>query len=356
MPLIAHFDLPSFERLRQDGEIIMSAEQARSQDIREIHIGLLNMMPDAALAATERQFFRLIGGSNHIVQFYVHPFSLKEIPRSKKGRAYIDQYYETVEDIKRDGLDGLIITGANVTQPDLSAEPFWEPLSDIIDWAYENVTSTLCSCLATHAVMQFRHGQKRRRLPEKRWGVYEHHVVERYHPLITGVNTRFDVPHSRFNEVGRDQFEQAGLNVLVESEEAGVHLAVSEDGFRVVYFQGHPEYDTISLLKEYKREILRFVDGEREDYPPVPEHYFSEQIHAVMDEYYEKVLIAKSRNTEIPDFPEEFVKRSLDNTWRDTAEAVLNNWVGKIYHLTNQDRKLPFMEGVDPSDPLGIKA
>lgn len=355
MPLVAHSNLPSFDRLSREGEIIMSPETARVQDIREIHIGLLNMMPDAALTATERQFFRLIGGSNHVVQFYVHPFTLDEIERSDEGRAYVKQYYETFDDVQRDGLDGLIITGANVTEPDLSAEPFWEPLSRIVDWAYENVTSTLCSCLATHAVMQFRHGQSRYRLPEKCWGVFNHRVQDRRHPLVTGVNTRFDVPHSRFNQIDRSQFEQAGLDVLVESEEAGVHLAVSEDGFRVVYFQGHPEYDTISLLKEYKREVMRFVNHQRDDYPPFPEHYFGPQVQAVFNEYYLKVIAARDKGLALPEFPENFVVDSLDNTWGDTAEAVINNWVGKIYQLTNQERKKPFMEGIDPANPLGLK-
>lgn len=355
MPLVAHSNLPSFDRLVKEGEIIMSPERARLQDIREIHIGLLNMMPDAALTATERQFFRLIGGSNHIVQFYVHPFTLDEIERSKEGREYVKQYYETFDDIKRDGLDGLIITGANVTQPDLSAEPFWNPLSKIVDWAYENVTSTLCSCLATHAVMQFRHGQSRSRLPEKCWGVFNHKVVDRDHPLVNGVNTRFDVPHSRFNQITRQQFEQAGLNVLVESAEAGVHLAVSEDGFRVVYFQGHPEYDTISLLKEYKREVMRYIQGERAGYPPFPAHYFCLQTQAVFSEFADKVEQAKAKGGAMPEFPEQFALARLDNTWGDTAEAVINNWVGRVYQLTNQDRKMPFMEGVNPDDPLGIR-
>ncbi|MDH5544718.1 MAG: homoserine O-succinyltransferase [Gammaproteobacteria bacterium] len=355
MPLVAHSNLPSFDRLRCDGEIIMSPERARMQDIREIHIGLLNMMPDAALSATERQFFRLIGGSNHVVQFYVHPFSLKEIDRSSEGQAYIDQYYESFDDIKREGLDGLIITGANVTKPDLSAEAFWEPLSEIMSWAYDNVTSTLCSCLTTHAVMQFRYGQVRRRLSEKRWGVFPHRVIDRLHPLVTGVNTRFDVPHSRFNEITREQFEQSGLNVLVESEEAGVHLAVSEDGFRTVFFQGHPEYDTISLLKEYKREVKRYFVGDLDEYPPVPRHYFSKQVKAVADEFRAMVENAKRKKLQFPDFPEQFIEATLDNTWRDTAEAVINNWVGKIYQLTNQNRLLPFMEGVDPANPLGLE-
>lgn len=354
MPLVANSGLPAFERLREEGETVVPNDLAVRQDIRELHIGLLNMMPDKALAATERQFFRLVGESNQIAQFYMHPFTLPELARGPDATTHISQFYETFDKIKADGLDGLIITGANVTQPDLALEPFWEPLIKVIDWAYENVTSTLCSCLTTHAVMQFRYGKKRRRLPQKCWGVYPHRVMNKKHPLVAGVNTRFDVPHSRYNEVGRDQFNEAGVPVLAESA-AGVHLAVSEDLFRMIFFQGHPEYDTVSLLKEYKREIGRFLNGHRDDYPPFPEHYFALRSQAVLDEYQERVVAAKNKGDPAPAFPENLVAGRLDNTWHDTAEAIINNWVGKIYQITNLDRRYPFMEGVDPNDPLGLK-
>jgi homoserine O-succinyltransferase len=203
--------------------------------------------------------------------------------------------------------------------------------------------------------LQFRHGQKRRRLPAKRWGVYQHCVVDARHPLVNDVNTCFDVPHSRFNEISRDQFAAADLPVLVESQEAGVHLAVSRDGFQTVYFQGHQEYDTHSLLKEYKREVNRFAQGEREDYPPFPEHYFDRQTQAILDEYQERLRAALQRSTKLPEFPEALITGRLHNTWHDTAEAVVGNWIGKVYQITNADRKLPFMEGVNPDDPLGLR-
>ncbi len=355
MPLVASSDLPTFERLRAEGETVVPREVAVHQDIRELHIGLLNMMPDAALAATERQFFRLVGESNQIAQFYMHPFTLEELPRGPEGRAHVERYYETFEQIKEQGLDALIITGANVTQPDLSLEPFWEPLIEVIDWAYENVTSTLCSCLATHAVLQFRYGQKRRPLGFKRWGVYPHRVVDRRHPLVADVNTLFDVPHSRFNQIDREQFERAGLHVLVESEVAGVHLAVSEDLFRLVFFQGHPEYDTVSLLKEYKREVTRYVRGERPDYPPLPENYLRPREQAILEEHKEQLLAARARGAPPPELPESLVAARLDNTWHDTAEAVIDNWIGKVYQLTHLDRRIPFQDGVDPNDPLGLR-
>jgi homoserine O-succinyltransferase len=355
MPLVAHSGLPTFERLRQAGAAVIPAGRALHQDIRELHIGLLNMMPDAALEATERQFFRLVGESNQIAQFYLHPFSIPELPRGPKGRDHVERYYEPFEHIREQGLDALIITGANVTHPDLSAEPFWHPLAEVVEWAAENVTSTLCSCLATHAVLQMRHGQTRRRLPGKRWGVYRHHVVDRTHPLVFDVNTCFDVPHSRFNQIDREQFEAAGLKVLVESEEAGVHLAVSEDLIRMVYFQGHPEYDTISLLKEYKREVMNFIAGQRGDYPPFPENYFRPRLRALLGEYRARVEQALAGGAEPPPFPEALVTGSLDNTWHDTAESVVNNWIGKVYQITHFDRRKPFLDGIDPEDPLGLR-
>lgn len=355
MPLVANSELPAFERLSQEGETVISRDAALHQDIRELHVGLLNMMPDAALAATERQFFRLVGESNQIAQFYMHPFTLKELQRGPEGAAHVERYYESFEQVKEHGLDALIITGANVIGPELSEQPFWAPLIEVIDWAWENVTSTLCSCLATHAVMEFRYAQKRRHLGFKRWGVYSHRVVDRLHPLVKGVNTRFDVPHSRFNDISREQFEEAGLQVLAESDAAGTHLAVSEDGFRLVFFQGHPEYDIISLLKEYKREVVRFARGERDDYPPLPENYFRLQSQAVLAEHQAQVLAARARGEQVPPLPEALLCRSLDNTWHDTAEAVINNWIGTVYQVTHHDRRLPFKDGVDPSDPLRLR-
>lgn len=352
MPLVEYSTLPTFTRLKGEGESIVSSDIARHQDIRELHIGLLNMMPDAALEATERQFFRLIGESNQIAQFYVHPFSLNELPRGQQGQDHVTRYYQNFDEIRDKGLDALIITGANVTQPDLDKEVFWKPLIEVIDWAYENVTSTICSCLATHAVLEFRYQQKRQRLLNKRWGVFSHNVVDRKHPLVSGVNTRFDVPHSRFNEISKQQFNQAGLKVLVEDETAGVHLAVSEDLFRLVFFQGHPEYDAISLLKEYKRELVRFVDKKSKHYPPFPDYYFNQQSRAILNEYKESLLTAKRS---IGDFPEALLLRHLDNTWHDSAEAVINNWIGKVYQTTNKQRNLPFMDGIDKNNPLNLK-
>ncbi len=354
MPLVAHTDLPTFQRLLDEGEEILTPDRATHQSIRELHIGLLNIMPDAALEATERQFFRLVGACNQIAQFHVHPFTIEGLERSPAAWEHIHKYYESFEQIKQDGLDALIISGANVTHEHLQDEPFWQPLTEVFDWAKQNVTSILCSCLATHALIQNCFGIERTRLPAKRWGVFSHKVVDRSHPLVAETNTRFDVPHSRFNEIFQRDMEKCGLKVLVASEEAGVHLAVSPDGFRIVFFQGHPEYDDISLLKEYKREVLRYYSDDREDYPPYPDHYFNEDVQALLADYSEHVKLAKISGQALQPMPEAEIVKHLDITWRDSAKAVFNNWLGKIYQITNEDRRLPFMDGINPDNPLNL--
>ncbi|MCB1556799.1 MAG: homoserine O-succinyltransferase [Alphaproteobacteria bacterium] len=347
MPLVANSTLPTYERLRQEGRTVLDPARASHQDIRELHIGFLNMMPDAALEATERQFYRRIGESNQIAQFHMRPFTLPELPRGAKAQEHIARYYEPFEKLAEEGLDALIVTGANVQGADLTAEPFWRPLEEILGWAWDNVTSTLCSCLATHAVVQQRYGQARRPLPAKRWGVYGHTVTDRSHPLVRATNTLFDVPHSRWNEITRAQFEAAGLSVLVESQEAGVHLAVSPDGLRLVCMQGHPEYDIESLLKEYKREVLRFQAGDCPAYPPFPVNTFGPKAQAVLEEYEDQLRAGLA-----PDFPEAVLTPLLENTWRDTARTMIGNWIGTVYQTTNVDRRKQFMENIDPNDPI----
>jgi len=354
MPLVAHTDLPSFQRLLAEGEDILSPERASQQHIRELHIGLLNMMPDAALEATERQFFRLVGACNQIAQFHIHPFTISGLARSPQAQAHIDRYYDSFEQIKQEGLDALIISGANVTHDHLSEESFWQPLTEVFDWASKHVTSVLCSCLATHALIEYRYGIKRTPQASKRWGVFSHKVLHRTHPLVAEINTRFDVPHSRFNEIYQKDIEAQGLIVLAAGVEAGVHLAVSADGIRTVFFQGHPEYDDISLLKEYKREVMLYYQGQRNNYPPYPENYFNHDIKRILSRYEKHIKRARDQQIGIDEFPEELIIEHLDNTWRDTAKAVFNNWLGKVYQITNQDRRLPFMTGIDPDNPLNL--
>jgi homoserine O-succinyltransferase len=355
MPLVAHSSLPTFRDLRDQGHEVLTLDRAVHQDIRELHIGFLNMMPDAALRATERQFIRLVGSCNRIAQFFVYPFSLPALDRSEESLGYIERYYSDFDRLRDAGLDALIITGANVANPELENEPFWQPLMEVVEWAWDNVASMLCSCLATHAVLKHFHGIDRRPLPQKRWGVYSHRVSAKRHPLLRDINTRFDVPHSRYNDISRAQFEAAGLTVLAESADGGVHMAASPDQFRVFYMQGHPEYDANSLLKEYRRELYRYASRERDRPPPLPRNYFLGEAERIALEALEAAARAREAGSAYDDTLEADVEGLLDNTWGDTAKAIINNWLGLVYGLTNLDRKKQFMPGVDPDDPLSLK-
>lgn len=351
MPLIKNSTLPTFDRLISEGRQVMDAQRAQKQDIRELHIGFLNMMPDAAMEAAERQFFRLIGESNRIVQIHLHPFTVPIVKRGAEAQNHIDTHYETFEQVKADGLDGLVITGANEeTNPHVSDEGFWAPLKEVLAWAHENVTSTICSCLASHAALTYAYGQTPSWRDDKRWGVYKHKVMLPDHPMVKGMNTVFDVPHSRYSEITHGQFEKAGMKILVESAQAGVHLATSKDGFRLICMQGHPEYDVFSLLKEYRREVTNFIEGKRNDYPPFPEHYFNEAAEELAARYKNAVLDGNTKDA----FPEDSIHALLDNTWADSARSSLAAWVGLVYQITHVDRRKPFMDGIDPNNPLGL--
>ncbi len=355
MPLVAHTTLPTFDLLKRSGKEILDINQAHDQDIPELHIGFLNLMPDSAFKATERQFLHLAGSSNHKIHYYVHPFSIDGVVRDEATLEYINSYYTSFDELKRSGLDALILTGTNPANPTLELEPFWEPLGEVIDWATNKVTSMMCSCLAVHAIVKHKHNIERKPLHKKRWGVYRQQIASSNHPLLKDIHSPFDVPHSRNNDISAEQLNAAGFEILVQGMNSGVHMAVSQDMFQMVYLQGHPEYDKISLLKEYKREVIRYFNGARPIFPDNPENYFSPDIDKIIRHYRKEVTNALEKGHQLPAFPEAEIEPFLENTWRDTGEAIFNNWLGLVHQLTHTDRHFPFKEGIDSDDPLKIK-
>jgi homoserine O-succinyltransferase/O-acetyltransferase len=195
-----------------------------------------------------------------------------------------------------------------------------------------------------------------RPLAAKRWGVYPHRVVAPDHPLLLGANTRFDVPHSRWNEVTSAQLRDVGIRVLVESVEGDFHLGTSADGIRTVYLQGHPEYDAVSLLKEYRRELDRFLAGELDALPPTPANYLTPRGGPHRPRARRAMLRARDAGHVGPGVPRggggPASRHDLDRHGPD----LFNNWLGLIYRLTDVQRGVPFMPSVDPDDPLAFLA
>ena len=329
MPLVQHNDLPSFERVRLEGVQTLTPADIDSS-LPSLRVGFLNMMPDQAIAATERQFLRLLSAHER-VNTYFYPFTIAGINRSDQAMEHVEKFYVDVSSLYSMQVDALVITGANVTQPLLVNEPFWAGLETILRWAAKNVRSTLCSCLATHAAAKVFYGIDRRHLSRKCWGVFEHEVVAPEHALMKGVESNFVMCHSRFNDVSGKALTENNVIVLIQSAEVGVQMAVDEK-LGMLYFQGHPEYDDISLLKEYKREIIRFANGQREDYPPTPTGYFSPTALNVAREYQQQLLSSVDRIDALAKFPETKLQSQVSNQWRHVSQLLFKNWIHTLTH------------------------
>ena len=289
-------------------------------------IALLNMMSDAALKATDKQFTRLFSGAE------LSCFTYPQIERSEEAAAYVNENYKSEDEIKSWHPDAMVITGANVSDPDLETQPFWDPLQSTMDWSLKNTRSTLCSCLASHAVMQFRYHKKRRPLKQKIWGVYDHRVIMPEHPLAIDLTALVPVPQSRHNEVSAGQFQDAALDVIMIHTHARVHLAANRDN-SLVLMQGHPEYDKVSLLKEYKREVGLFASGDRENFPPLPDNIMDDAGVELMFAHGKLVREAVSAGLKVPEFPESEVEKHLHESWKPAAELVFKNWLELVRQL-----------------------
>jgi len=310
--------------MRSEGVDVRSPDQL-DDSLPAIKIGFLNMMPDTALAATERQFLRLLA-SNSEVNCYFYPMNIVGVERSELARLHTNKYYTDFDGLKLIGIDALVITGANVSQPILQDELLWPELIEVLNWTRSNVRSTVCSCLATHAALKVFYDIDRKHLREKCWGVFAHNALQTEHPLLENVDANIMMCHSRFNDISQNEFTSQNIEVLIDSDQAGVQLACEED-MKVVYFQGHPEYDDISLLKEYKREIIRYLAGLREDYPPVPKNYFNQSALEVIEQFKQLVQSSTSSEGLIESFPEDKLNQALDDPWKKSAQAVFANWM-----------------------------
>ncbi len=236
-------------------------------------IGLINNMPDSALQATERQFMQLLRAAAGNVRIHFHCFSLPSVRRSQLAQSRIDRQYTDIADLGRLQIDGLIVTGAEPNAATLPEEPFWQDLTDIVDWAETNTRSTIWSCLAAHVAVLHLDGIERQRLNAKCSGVYDCSAVTDDW-LTRDVPSPLKISHSRLNELRASDLVARGYQLLTRSPGAGVDIFAKELRSHFIFFQGHPEYDALSLQREYLRDISRYLAGEQDTYPAVPSGYF----------------------------------------------------------------------------------
>lgn len=290
-----------------------------------IRVALINNMPDAALEDTELQFFELLEGAADGIVVRMKLFSLPGIPRGERGEQHLAGFYHGIEDLWTSRFDAVIMTGTEPQRPDLRDEPFWPALTDVLHWAERNTASTILSCLAAHAGVLYSDGVARHPLTDKRFGVFEcERTVE--HPLTGRIEDQMSFPHSRWNDLREGDLTSSGYVALTRSE-AGVDLFVKKKSRSLfVHFQGHPEYGVRTLLKEYRRDIRRFIHHERETYPSMPHGYFDAQAAEVLGEFREKALSSRDPD-QMAGFPEEEIRSRLQKTWHSSALCVYRNWL-----------------------------
>jgi homoserine O-succinyltransferase len=301
----------------------------RSAAAEPVRIALVNNMPDSALEDTELQFCELLENAAGGIPVELHLFSLPDLARGDRGRQHIAAYYSSAADLSKSRFDGAIITGTEPLQPDLRDEPYWSSLAGVLDWAAENTASTVLSCLAAHAGVLYSDAIARNRLPDKQFGVFSHQHAAN-HELTRGIPESVRIPHSRWNEVREADLLAGGYTILTKAPKAGVDLFVKKrKNSLFVHFQGHPEYSTLTLLKEYRRDIRRYLRQERETYPTMPEGYFGSHARQILNEFRAEAL--KDRNVErIADFPEAAIVDSLEHSWKSSAAGIYRNWLNYL--------------------------
>ena len=240
-----------------------------------VYVGLVNNMPDAAMRATELQFARLLKEAAGSMDVRLRLFSLSGIPRGEQARSRMEGFYDDAGFLQASNVDALIVTGAQPATDDLRDEPYWPQLAHLIDWAEIGTISTLFSCLAAHAAVLHLDGVPRRPLAKKLSGLYQTARVED-DPLFFGLPLESPVPHSRRNDIAEDDLAARGYRVLSRLSNGQADLFTREPPghSRFVFLQGHPEYDSGTLGREYLRDMGRFLSGEAPAAPALPENYF----------------------------------------------------------------------------------
>ena len=297
MPIRVQNDLPVKEILERENIFVMDEKRATSQDIRPLKVGLLNLMP--LKEDTELQILRSL--SNTPLQVDVVFVNVSSHESKNTSTSHINKFYVPFKDIKKQRFDGFIITGAPVEQMPFEEVDYWEELKEIMEWTKTHVTSTVHLCWGAQAALYYHFGINKVQLDAKVFGVFEHRVQNRKTPLVRGFDDVFLAPHSRHTTVPTEWIKaEERITVLAESDEAGVFLAMADEG-KQIYVMGHPEYDRVTLHNEYMRDKNKGLEIE------VPKNYYPD------DNCENKPLL----------------------TWRSHANNFYTNWINYyVYQAT----------------------
>lgn len=300
MPVRVPDTLPAIEDLKQENIFVIGEKRALSQDIRPLHIAVVNLMP--LKQSTETDLLRLL--SNTPLQINLDLVLPSGHKWKNTPESHLNQFYKPFETIADKKYDGMIITGAPVETIAFEAVDYWSRLQYIFDWSRSHVTSTVYICWAALAGLYHNYGIQKYPLDKKISGVYSHRVLNAKNPLMRGFDDIFYAPHSRYFEIRKnDILATKGLEILSESDECGVYIVMARNG-REIYITGHSEYAPLTLDAEYRRDLKKGLN------PDIPRHYY-------LDDDPQKPPIVR---------------------WRSHANLLFSNWLNYfVYQETPYD-------------------
>ena len=264
MPVKIPSTLPAAKVLAEENIFVIDERQAELQDIRPLRIAILNLMPTKEV--TETQLLRLLGNSP--IQIEITLLTMASHTSAHTSQEYLDAFYRTFESMKNQKFDGLVITGAPVENLEFEDVDYWNELKEIMEWSHRHIFSTLYICWASQAALYNHYGIGKHKLEEKVFGIFDHKVLNPRHKLLRGFDDTFRAPHSRHTTIHKEDIEKIpDLDILAESDEAGIFIVASKDG-RSVYVSGHFEYDADTLDREYRRDIAKGMNID------VPKNYY----------------------------------------------------------------------------------
>ncbi len=264
MPIKIPNELPATQILEDENIFVMTEKRAITQDIRPLHILMLNLMPTKIV--TETQISRLLGNSPLQVELELLQTATHKSKHTSEE--HMLAFYKTFDEVRDRNFDGMIITGAPVENMPFEDVEYWDELSEIMEWTKTHVTSTLHICWGAQAALYYHYGIQKYPLDKKLFGVFEHTVDYKKSILFRGFDDVFLAPHSRHTTVKREDIEAVEeLRVLSSSEKAGVYVVATPKGRRI-FVTGHSEYDADTLAKEYFRDKNAGLPID------VPENYF----------------------------------------------------------------------------------
>jgi homoserine O-succinyltransferase len=291
---------------------------------RPLSIAIVNNMPDPALVATERQFSRLVrtaAGEDTEIRLY----NLSGIARGDEARKILAERYQPANHLYRSRPDAIIVTGNEPRAARLDDEPYWQELTELVDWVRDSGSHSLWSCLAAHAAVLHLDGLERRRLSQKKSGVLTCAV---YDPQAR-LPATLTVCHSRMNGLVKAELQSHGYGIVSEAPGENVDIFTKRYSAPFLFLQGHPEYEADSLMREYRRDVGRYLNGQRDSYPEMPENYFDSATVLRMENY--RTLAERSRDIRLFEaFPEVSLRRDLPKQLQSSAAAVFSNWIASI--------------------------